>query len=167
MCHFLAKHLTLNFQISLTKYVHEAECKIIGKWILLIGLYREIFWGPAANCLAASARRTCSSHQLFPHVLAQSQTNHKQNQPRLTEDAKNGPCCYAHIPCTSVKCSHSYYKVLSANVKPETLNPYPLWMASKGFSRGMFKPHTNSKPFLFNERSAFSFFSNFPSNNPA
>jgi hypothetical protein len=52
-----------------------------------------------------------------------------KSQPKLTQftaDGKNGPCCYACILHTSIKCSNSHTAVpfgKSANFKSETVAP--------------------------------------------
>jgi hypothetical protein len=64
------------------------------------------------------AIETSSSRQLFPRVfeLATLSTSLQANKSqtkatKITSGAGSGPCCYARIPYTSAKCSHSHGEV--------------------------------------------------------
>jgi hypothetical protein len=67
-------------------------------------------------------------------------------------DAGYGPCCYARIPCASVKRSRSRIDEGPYRKQNLKLNPGLLWKLSKGFSKGMFKLGTDLIQFLFTER---------------
>jgi hypothetical protein len=62
----------------------------------------------------SSGRGTRSSRQLFPRVLTHERRRHAHHKKKLTQNIAGsgyGPCCYARIPCTSVKRSHSRIEI--------------------------------------------------------
>jgi hypothetical protein len=106
-------------------------------------------------------RNMPSTHEHFPCMLASEvqstspQAYKLQVKPtETTGDAGNAPCCYVHIPGTTVKSSHSCIKFLfrnRANLKLWTLIPGLLCKVPEGFLKIIFSCSTTYIQFLFNE----------------
>lgn len=119
-----------------------------------------------------SRNETCFSQQVILHTfrptaeLTSLCANKSQRKPsQIISDARNDPCCYAHVPCTSIKFSHSDVEgSFQKHTQHETLNPGFLFHTSLGFLRWMFKTSTDFIQFFFHEKSAFLFGSFLSSN---
>jgi hypothetical protein len=112
---------------------------------IIISKERTLQSLPKSLC-RSGGRDTRTWHRLAPSTFwpaAQSisrLTNQETKPSQIREGAGSGPCCYAHISHTSVKCFSSVTEVPFGNDKLETFIAVLLCETDMDFWKESFKP---------------------------
>jgi hypothetical protein len=83
---------------------------------------------------------------------APQSTNPQEKLAPITENATNGPCDYAHIPCASVNCSHS----CSETESTQNCKHHSSLQSVHRISEGNVQAFTSFTQFKFSDHTTFN-----------